>query len=108
MIDDLVEKVEIVSSHFGYTEDYVLDKTPQWLGRKYQQADREKYQEKQNEIDNIFRGVSLVIEGVFNEGKNADNIMLPDYEEAIRRAAKQLNNSEHSEYVSGVWWKSED
>ena len=84
VIDQLIEKVETVSSHFRYTEEYVFHKSTYWLNRKIKQVDREKYQEQQTLASSVTKGMMLIFDSMFNDGKNTQDI-LPSYEEALEK-----------------------
>lgn len=94
----------MVSSHFGYTEDYVLHKTPFWLNRKFKQADREMYENRRMQADGIQRGITIVLDVVFNNGKEADKIM-PSYEEALKRLQEHKEENNKDKFVTTMWWK---
>lgn len=92
----------MVSSHFGYKEEYVLDKTIHWLNRKFKQADREMYEERRFQADSIQKGITVVLDVLFNEGKEAERI-LPSYDEALERLEKHKNKPD--KFVRTLWWK---
>lgn len=99
--------MEEVSSHFNYTEEYVLDKSVNWLNRKYKQADREAFEERRLQADNVQRGITVVMDLVFNEGKQAAKLM-PSYEEVIKQMYEQnQDNKQKNAFVQTMWWKSE-
>lgn len=105
-IENLVIKIEVVSSYFGYTEEYVLKKTPFWLNRKFNQADRERYDKRLNSSYAVFQGVSLVMDAVFNNGKESNNILVP-YDEMIKRlSSEEKGSGRESEFKKEIWWKS--
>ncbi|SEA54015.1 hypothetical protein SAMN05421743_105223 [Thalassobacillus cyri] len=81
-----------------------MNKTPHWLHRKYKQVDREKYEQQQAQAESIHRGITVVLDVIFNNGKEAENLLLP-YEEALERLNPQLGEEHKSEYVTDVWWK---
>ena len=96
--------MEVVSSYFGYTEEYVLKKTPFWLERKFKQADRERYDNRLNTAYAVFQGVSLVMDGVFNKGKEANEILVP-YDEMMKRLSEENKSVRESEFKKEIWWK---
>ena len=98
----------MVSSYFGYTEEYVMNKTPFWLNRKFNQADRERYDKRLSESMGIYQGVSLVLDAVFNKGKESKNILVP-YDEMIKRLSEddQEGSGRESEFKKEIWWKPE-
>lgn len=97
-------RVEVVSSHFGYKEEYVLSKTPFWLARKFEQADRERYEERIGASQSVFRGISLALDVVFNKGKGAAEIM-PSYDDAIKMLKETAKEKEEEEFNKEIWWK---
>ena len=99
-------KIEVVSSYFSYTEEYVLGKTPFWLERKFKQADRERYDQRLNTAYAVFQGVSLVMDAIFNKGKESNNILVP-YDEMVKRLSNEEDKkSQESEFKKEIWWKS--
>lgn len=101
-----MDRVEIVSSHFGYKEEYVLNKTPFWLSRKFEQADRERYDERMGMAQSVFRGVSLIMDVMFNKGQGANDI-LPSYEDMKKQLSKQEKEEQESQFKKEIWWKPE-
>lgn len=95
-----------MSSYFGYTEEYVLDKTPFWLNRKFEQADRERYDERIGIAQGVSRGVSLVVDMIFNKGKGAEDI-LPSYEQMKKLLESDSKEEKQSEFKKEIWWKPE-
>lgn len=91
----------MVSSHFSYTEEYVLDHSPHWLARKYKQAMKEKLEQNRLQALTFSRGIAIVIDALFNKGNGIDEILPPSYEEIAGEAIKSVQ----SEYVQTVWWK---
>ncbi|MGP4063094.1 hypothetical protein [Halobacillus sp. H74] len=81
-----------------------MDKTVFWLNRKYKQADRELYEERRFQADGIQKGITIVLDIVFNEGKEADKI-LPSYEEAIQRLKDHKKEQNQEKFVTTMWWK---
>ena len=98
-------RIEVVSSYFGYQEEYVLNKTPFWLNRKFNQADRERYDQRLNTAYGIFQGISLALDAVFNKGKGSKEI-LPSYDEMVQRLSGDHKGSKNeSAFVKEIWWK---
>jgi hypothetical protein len=93
----------MVSSHFGYTEEYVMDHSPWWLIRKYKQASREKWEESRQRTIESFRSLMLLSDGLLNKGKGASEILPPPYEEAVKAAAEKEKKTK--QYITGQWWK---
>lgn len=91
--------LEVVSSHFRYTEEYVLDKTLPWLKRKFRQASREKYEQRQIVSEETMRGVLAAVTNLFG-GKNVEKILLPEYEEKTHETTQPAD-----EWVTTQWWK---
>lgn len=91
-----------MSSHYGYTEEYVLGHTPDWVKRKYEQAVEEKYNESQMRSLESYKGLMLLSDTLFNKGKGFNDILPP---------FKELNNKKveaaEEKFVGGSWWKSE-
>ena len=82
-----------------------MNQTPEWLNRKYKQAEREKWEDSRLNIIEGMKSLALMIDCVFNKGRAHQDILPPTYEEALQ---KQLNKKEvHSKFVQGTWWKSE-
>lgn len=98
----MIAQIEFVSSHFGYLEDYVLEKTPEWIKRKYMQAAREKHEQHRVRILESFKGLSLMVDSFANKGKGADSILPPPFDEAVKEKQKKVE--ENDEYLAGEWW----
>lgn len=93
-----------MSSHFRYKEEYVLGKSLHWLNRKYKQADKELYEERRFQADSIQKGITIVLDVIFNDGKEADKI-LPSYEEALSRFKNRKKEQTTEKFVQTIWWK---
>lgn len=101
-----MNRIEVVTSYFGYKEEYVMGKTPFWLNRKFEQADRERYEERIGLAQSVFKGVSLVMDVMFNKGKGADDI-LPSYDDMKKRLIERKQEAKESEFKKEIWWKPE-
>lgn len=99
-----MSRVEVVSSYFGYKEEYVLNKTPFWLNRKFEQADRERYEDRMGMAQNVFRGINLVFDLMFNKGKGVSEIM-PSYDEMKKRLETEQKSEKENEFKRELWWK---
>lgn len=97
--------MEYVSSHFGYKEEYVFNKTPEWLQRKTRQAEKEKWEENRMAVLQVTRGLAIVFDAAFNKGQGADDLMPPSYDEIMRKATQQLDDEE---FITEQWWKKSD
>jgi hypothetical protein len=97
-----VNQIELVSSHFGYREEYVLDHSLSWLGRKYQQALKEQFDNSSMRVIEGFKSLILLVDTAFNKGKDFEKIVPPTYEDAIKMQSNQLKAS--SEFVQEQWW----
>jgi hypothetical protein len=98
LIQDVIAMIERVSSHFRYTEEYVLDHTFHWLKRKCEQVSREQYERRQMTSEEMMRGVIAAISGVFGES-NPEKMLLPDYED-------QTQEESTGDWITGQWWNS--
>lgn len=98
----MIEQIEIVSSHFGYTEEYVLDRTPEWIRRKYVQAAKEKHEAHRMNVLESFKGIALMIDSVANKGKSYDKIMPPPFDEFMDQLQEKKESK--NEYIEGEWW----
>ena len=65
----MIKQIGFVSSHYHYTEEYVLSHTPDWLKRKYEQAMEEKYNESRMHTLENYKGLMLLADSLFNKGK---------------------------------------
>jgi hypothetical protein len=82
----------------------VLEHSPDWIDRKYNQTFRERWENSQARIMEGFKSISLVLDAVFNQGKNFNEMMPDSYEKAIE---KQINQNEReSKFIKNQWWKS--
>lgn len=96
----------MVSSHFGYKEDYVFNRSVFWLNRKYEQADREIYEDRMGLAYGVYQGISLALDVVFNNGKSMNDI-LPTYDVMKERINENVKERDQDEFVKGIWWKPE-
>ncbi|MEN3781498.1 hypothetical protein [Priestia megaterium] len=94
--------IETISSHFNYTEEYVLDHSLDWVFRKYSQAHREMWEQSTIRTQEGFKSLMLVFDSLMNKGKNFDAILPPTYEKAMELASDQ--KEQESEFVKGEWW----
>lgn len=102
LIDKIIDQIGFVSSHFGYKEEYVLEHTLEWLNRKAEQAHEEKYSESRKRTIENHKGLMLLVDSLFNQGKNF-NELVPTYEETQQ---KKKVEPKKEEFVGGNWWKS--
>lgn len=93
----------MVSSHFGYTEEYVLEHTPAWISRKFLQAQREKFEEHQRKVFSGFQSLLLLLDATFNKGKDFDKIIPPSLEDAKEIEIQRERARET--FINSQWWK---
>lgn len=79
-----------------------MDHTLAWLTRKYKQAVKEQYEKSSAHIVEGYKSVLLVMDTLFNQGKEFENILPPSYETLIARQTK--NEESETKFVSGQWW----
>ena len=103
IINLLILQIETVSKHFGYTEEYVMEHTPAWIRRKFEQSQREQFSEHQRQVFAGFQSLLLLLDGAFNKGKDFNKIMPPSLEEAMKLEQQQKIAQES--YIAGIWWK---
>lgn len=98
----MITMIETVSSHFNYSEEYVLKHSFPWLKRKFKQADREDYEERKERSDESMRGVMAALSAMFG-GKESDieGILHPPYEKLV----KQENIQPEETWNIAQWWK---
>lgn len=94
----MILQVEMVTSHFGYTEEYVLNHTPQWVNRKYRQAQREKWEKQKGNIMEGMNSILLVIDLLANKGKMVKQFFPEESRDPKRDEHKKA-------FVQGIWWK---
>lgn len=104
IIENLVVKIETVSSHFSYTEEYVMDHSPEWLTRKYWQAMKETWEQSQMRVLEGFKSLSMLIDAVFNKGANYSAFIQDSFEDALKTTDEQDQVQE--KFVQGQWWQS--
>lgn len=105
LIENIVEQVSFVSSHFSYTEEYVLDHSPDWINRKYIQAAKERWKQSQTRIQEGVQSLIVMMDMAFNKGKNINQILPGSFEDAMQMQ-KQAHTAAKA-YIKGSWWKSE-
>lgn len=81
-----------------------MEHTFPWLTRKYEQATREQYEKTTLSILEGYKSLVLLVDTVFNKGKNFNRIIPPSYEEALKQNNEKKENV--SQFVAGQWWKS--
>lgn len=91
-----------MSSYYRYTEEYVLSHTADWITRKYEQALEEKYNDSRNRTLENFKGLMLLTDTLFNQGKGFEEIIPP-----FNQLNKQKAESAQEQFVGGSWWKPE-
>jgi hypothetical protein len=92
-----------VSKHFNYTEEYVLSHTPSWLNRKVKQAQNEMFDDHNAKVLEGFQSALLLLDAVFNKGKEFNKILPPSIEAAMEDSRKKAEIE--SRFVTGQWWK---
>lgn len=97
-----MKQIGFVSSHYRYTEEYVLGHTPDWVKRKYEQALLEKYVSSRERTLESYKGLMLLADSLFNKGKGFDDIV-PSFEKLTKKEVE----TKQEEFVGGNWWESE-
>lgn len=82
----------------------MLSHSPAWLTRKFKQAQREQFQEHQTKVVQGFQSALLVLDAVFNKGKEFHKILPPSLEEAMEE--RRIREETKSQFVKGAWWKN--
>lgn len=82
-----------------------MDQTPEWLKRKFKQAEKERWEDSRLRIHEGVKSLSAVMDALFNKGNSYDKIIPLPYEEVIGKMENQ--NKTKTQFVSGSWWKSE-
>ncbi|HDX9512078.1 TPA: hypothetical protein ROY06_005452 [Bacillus cereus] len=103
-IEGIVNSVSFVAAHYSYNEEYVLDHTPDWIRRKYNDALKQKYQNYRETVYGQFQSLLLFADQLLNEGKNFNEILPPTPEEIQKEEIEQTQ--ENSKFTQGTWWKS--
>lgn len=96
-------KVETVSSHFSYTEEYVLDHSPEWVDRKYWQAMKEKFDDSQARVLEGFKSLALIVDSIFNKGANYHLFVHESFEDALKQGEEKVD----SNFIQGQWWMND-
>lgn len=111
LLESIVKQIEFVSSHYGYTEEYVLSHTPYWLRRKVEQALNEKYDSHTSSVRGQYQSFLLLLDTMFNKGAEFDTILPPTREQAISRNTEQSDGvveSNPNQYDKTQWWLTPD
>ncbi|KAB2328926.1 hypothetical protein F7731_23520 [Cytobacillus depressus] len=103
VLNNFVLKIETVSSHFRYSEEYVMEHTPDWLERKYIQAMREKWEDNKTKVSSVFQSICFVLDTVFNKGAHLDSFLESSFEDVIK--ANNSENQNRSNFITAQWWK---
>lgn len=80
----------------------MLGHTADWLSRKYEQAVEEKYSGSRERTLENYKGLMLLSDSLFNQGKGFNDIV-PSFEELNKKEVK----TKQEEFVGGNWWESE-
>lgn len=99
--------IESVSSHFNYSEEYVISHSIDWVFRKQQQANREQWEQSTIRTQEGYKSLLLLVDSVFNKGKNFNDILPSSFEEALQSVKDEDTQSENSPFVQGQWWKKD-
>jgi hypothetical protein len=99
----MIAQVEFVSSHFRYTEEYVLSHSPAWVNRKSKQAREEQYEQHTQRVMESFKGIALIVDSIFNKGQNWSELLPPSLEDALKMQGK--TEEKPSQFIEGTWWK---
>lgn len=102
-VESLIEQVEFVSSHFGYSEEYILSHSPAWVNRKSGQARREQFEKHSERVLEGFKSLALLVDSALNGGKAWDKLLPSSLEEAMK--LQHRNEPIKSHFVTGLWWK---
>lgn len=95
-----------MSWFFNTTEEYVLDKTPFWLLRKYEQCEKIRYNDRRAKQSDIVGAVSQVVESVLGSmfgSDKAPDYLLPSLESLVERIKEE--QKPETQFVQGEWWK---
>jgi len=101
----LVSQIEFVSAQFGYTEEYVMEHTLDWLNAKFKHAQRMKWEQSQERVWEGVKSLLVTLDVAFNKGKSVDKIMPSSYDEAISQDEERKERE--STFVQGQWWVKE-
>ncbi|MDA1828529.1 MULTISPECIES: hypothetical protein [Bacillus cereus group] len=107
LLESIVKQIEFVSSHYGYTEEYVLSHTPYWLRRKVEQALNEKYDSHTSSVRGQYQSFLLLLDTMFNKGAEFNTILPPTREQAISNNVQESDEvveNNPNQYDSTQWW----
>lgn len=82
----------------------MLEHTPDWLNRKFKQAQREQFDNHNTKVLEGFQSALLVLDSVFNKGKEFNKILPPSIEAAMEQT--RVKEQIQSKFVEGTWWQS--
>ncbi|TWT04601.1 hypothetical protein [Planomicrobium sp. CPCC 101079] len=80
----------------------MLDHTPDWVKRKYEQAIEERYAESQQRTIESYKGLMLLADTLLNKGQGFNEILPP-----FAELNKEKVEAAEEQFVGGSWWKSE-
>lgn len=80
----------------------MLDHTPDWVKRKYEQAIEERYAESQQRTIESYKGLMLLADTLLNKGQGFNEILPP-----FSELNKEKVEAAEEQFVGGSWWKSE-
>ena len=79
-----------------------MDHTWEWLGRKTEQAMREKWSQSHERVMEGFKSLVLTLDAAFNKGKMLKE-MPASYDEEIEKRKKAEVKQET--FIQDQWWK---
>lgn len=84
-----------MSEYFRYTEEYVLEHHILWIERKFNHANRQKYENRRIAQQDLIKAQFAVLDATRNSGKNLNQYILPDYEDAIEGKGNEVQEEKH-------------
>ncbi|WP_306010533.1 hypothetical protein [Bacillus sp. MMSF_3328] len=76
------------------------------MTRKFKQAQKEQFDDHNTKVLEGFQSTLLVLDAVFNKGKEFNKILPPSIEEAMEQSRKRIEIE--SKFVTGMWWKGQN
>lgn len=98
----MIDQIEFVSHHFNYSEEYVLEHTPDWIERKYIHAMKNLHEQHRMNILTGFKSISLFLDTAFNKGAMAAEILPPPFDTLLKQNSHE--KEQKSNYIEGQWW----
>lgn len=97
--EGIVKRIEIVSEHFNYLEEYVMDHHVFWIDRKFEQAERSRWNSRMlRQWDDFNRATA--VEKWKNGDKDFELGLMDEFDAAPRTASGAKAEHDQSDFIT--------